>query len=134
MKLLVKHFLLWRAASHDIQGGILDPADPMFIKKKRLLLASGEQNHFRILHESWWPQELPTTIELQEGLRNLENVNYKVDYVITHCCSTSLQNKLCRGIQGVYQSDILTDYFDDLEKKLQFNHWYFVIITVYKYC
>lgn len=90
-----------------------------------MLLASGEQNHFRILHESWWSQELPTAVELQEGLRNLENVNYKVDYVITHCCSTSLQNKLCSGIPGVYQPDILTDYFDDLEKKLQFNHWYF---------
>lgn len=118
-------FTFGGAASHDIQGGILDPADPMFIKKKRMLLASGGQNHFRILHESWWSQELPTAIELQDGLRNLENVNYKVDYVITHCCSTSLQNKLCSGIPDMYQPDILTDYFDDLEKKLQFNHWYF---------
>ena len=38
--------------------------------------------------ESWWPQELPTEGELQEGLRNLERYHYEVDYVITHCCGS----------------------------------------------
>lgn len=118
-------FAFGGAASHDIQGGILDPSDPEFTKKKKMLRASEEQKSFRVLHESWWPQELPTETELQEGLHNLESINYKIDYVITHCCSTSLQNKLCNGMLSIYQPDILTDYFSSLEKKLQFSHWYF---------
>lgn len=118
-------FTFGGAASHDIQGGILDPSDPDFAKKKKMLNSSENEKPFRVLHESWWPQELPTETELQEGLHNLESINYKVDYVITHCCSTSLQNKLCNGMLSIYQPDILTDYFNGIEKKLQFSHWYF---------
>ena len=66
---------------------------------------------------------------MQEGIRNLEKVNYKVDYVITHCLASSIQGKLERyfGVDAsihLYEKDILIEYFDRLEKKLQYKYWY----------
>lgn len=111
-------FTFGGASSHDVQGGILDRNDPDFIKKRkemrRLKLA------YRILDESWWAQELPSEEEMQTGIRNLENVRYHVDYVISHCLSGSMQKKM--GMEKA--EDVLTQYFDKLEEKLKYKHWY----------
>lgn len=55
---------------------------------------------YRIIGESWWSQELPSEEEMQEGLLNLQKTDYKVDYVITHCCATELQNKIMSYVDG----------------------------------
>ena len=70
-------FTFGGASSHDIQGGILDRQTVDFAEQKR----RADRNYppYRILQESWWPQELPTEGELQEGLRNLERYHYEVD-------------------------------------------------------
>lgn len=72
---------------------------------------------------SWWATEMPSKEELEEGVQNLEKYNFNVDYIITHCCGTSLIPMLCLG----GDSDPLTNYFDYLEFdfKLKFKHWYF---------
>lgn len=72
---------------------------------------------------SWWAREMPSQEELQEGIDNLEKVDFKVDYVLTHCCGTSLISQLVYS----YDSDTLTSFFDHLEFDfgLQFKHWYF---------
>lgn len=72
---------------------------------------------------SWWAREIPSREELQEGIDNLEKVDFKVDYVLTHCCGTSLMSQLVYS----YDSDTLTSFFDHLEFDfgLQFKHWYF---------
>ena len=80
---------------------------------------------YRILQESWWPQELPTEGELQEGLRNLERYHYEVDYVITHCCASTLQDRINAGTGRSCAPDLLTDYLETLEQKLHYRHWYF---------
>lgn len=84
---------------------------------------------YRILNISWWVQELPNDKEMEIGDFNLKRNNYQVDYVITHCGSNCLQRRLeaCYSTQFMiptYQNDILTDYFDELEEKLEFKHWY----------
>lgn len=72
---------------------------------------------------SWWDAEMPSHAELEEGISNLEKHNMAVDYVITHCCGTSLIPMLI----GNGDSDTLTSFFDHLEFdfKLDFKHWYF---------
>ena len=67
--------------------------------------------------ESWWPQELPIEGELQEGLRNLERYHYEVDYVVTHCCGSLLQERLNAGTGRSCTADLLTDYLEILEQK-----------------
>lgn len=116
-------FTFGGASSHDVQGGILNRNDCDFDYERAKALERGLP--FRILHESWWSQELPSQEEMDEGLHNLEKVNYKVDYVITHCCSSSLQQTL-GAMQGlVFEADLLTDYLQHIEDKLEYKHWYF---------
>ena len=69
----------------------------------------------------WWPEEIPSKEEMENGLRNLEKHNWKVDYVITHCLPTTF-NYIVK--KGAYKPDAITDYHEMLRGKLEFKHWY----------
>lgn len=78
----------------------------------------------RIPNVSWWVDEMPSFTEMEEGVNNLYDNDCKVDYVITHDCSTSLHDFLATHHMD---SDSLTQYLDFIEfdMGLQFKHWYF---------
>lgn len=116
-------FTFGGASSHDIQGGVLDRNDPNFDADRKK--ANRRKLPYRIVHESWWKEELPNEEEMNEGRKNLEKHHYQVDYVLTHCASSGIQNILDRGPGHILQTDILTDYLQELEEKLQYKHWYF---------
>lgn len=118
-----KFFTFGGASSHDVQGGIFDKNDSDY--KEKLKRALKSMLPFRINHISWWKEELPSKKEMWEGMKNLSAHDNKVDYVITHCCATSVQEELERGPEKIYQSDYLTDYFREIEEKIQYKHWYF---------
>ena len=111
-------FTFGGAQSHDIEGGILDRNDEYFhLKKKKL---KRNKLNFRILNESWWKEELPSQEEIESAWKNLEKVKFNVDYIITHCCSEIIQQKM-----GVNESNILTQFFNNIENSITFKHWYF---------
>lgn len=112
-----KIFAFGGAKLHDIQEGILnlDEEEKIYNFRKR-------GSYFRIRDYSWWDLELPTEEEMNNGIKNLEKVNYKEDYIITHCCSTSIQAMLGGGR---YKKDILTDYLQKISEKCEFKKWYF---------
>ena len=118
-----KFFTFGGASSHDVQGGILNRNDCDFDYKRRKAIYYDLP--FRIVHESWWKEELPSEEEMEEGRKNLTAHNYKVDYVITHCCATNVQTMLEKEVRHVLEADRLTDYFQELEEKLEYKHWYF---------
>lgn len=107
-----KIFAFGGAKSHDIQDGILnlDEEEKIYEYRKR-------GAYFRIRDFSWWDLELPIEEEIQNGISNLEKVNYKVDYVI----SPSIQEL----INPTYKRDILTDYLQQISEKCTFKRWYF---------
>lgn len=111
-----KFFAFGGARSHDIQEGILnlDEEEKIYDYRKR-------GAYFRIRDYFWWDLELPTKEEMQNGINNLEKVNYKVDYIISHCCLTSIQTLLNQS----YKKDILTDYLQEISEKCEFKKWYF---------
>lgn len=111
-----KIFAFGGARSHDIQDGILnlDEEEKIYEYRKR-------RAYFRIRDFSWWDLELPTNQEMENGIKNLEKVNYKVDYIITHCCPTSIQAL----INPTYKRDVLTDYLQQISEKCTFKRWYF---------
>ena len=111
-----KIFAFGGARSHDIQDGILnlDEEEKIYEYRKR-------GAYFRIRDFSWWDLELPTNQEMENGIKNLEKVNYKVDYIISHCCPTSIQAL----INPIYKRDILTDYLQQISEKCTFKRWYF---------
>lgn len=130
-------FAFGGASSHDIDDGVLDPADfesPRELRK-RVKKLEKQGKMIRVLNESWWAQELPSREEYDNALRNLERVGYKVDYVISHCAPQSVVDKLFEKVEseavlGEYvcpmpAPDELTAWFDELLTKLEFKHWYF---------
>lgn len=112
-------FTFGGASSHDVSGGILDKSNPAYPMLRHEALKNGKP--FRIRNIDWWEQELPTEEELEESRTNLLKVGYQVDYVISHCACT----KIHKGIKAYYKADILTEYFEELEEKLKYTHWYF---------
>lgn len=112
-------FTMGGAASHDIQDGILDPAALDFERtywlKRRL------RQMFRVKGVSWWAEEMPSQAEYAEAERNLERVGWKVDYIITHCCPTSIQQK----INPNFMPDNLTDFHQRIKQHCDFHYWLF---------
>jgi len=115
-----KIFTFGGARSHDIDGGILDRKDKNFKAKRKKLDA--ERACYRVNHISWWKEEAPSLEEMNEGLENLAKHDFKIDYIITHECSTYTKILLSKGF---YKADELSDYLQKIKDQTQFTKWYF---------
>lgn len=94
------------------------------IEDKRFFCFGGARSsdrHQRIEGKSWWPEEIPSMGEMNYGIDNLEKCGNEVDYIITHCCGTDIQKKICNW----YESDSLTQFFKFIDNEVVFKHWYF---------
>lgn len=111
-----KFFTFGGASSHDIKDGVLnlDETDKINEYRKR-----GAE--FRIRDFSWWDLELPTKEEMQRGIEKLKNVDYNVDYIISHCAPTNIQAL----ISSKYDKNYFTDYLQKIYEKTKFKKWYF---------
>lgn len=116
-----KFFTFGGARSHDIRGGVFDPKDPKFPQK--VLECRMKGLPYRLDRISWWREEMPSYYEIEIAEENLKKVDNKVDYIITHCTATSVQNML--GGSGLYGKDYLTDFFDRVAHETKFKSWYF---------
>jgi len=118
-----KFFAFGGASSHDIDDGILDPANYKTTKElvddynKRT--RRGEM--LRINHISWWKAEMPSQEEMDFGLKTLEEHDNKVDFIISHCFPQSV---VAVFSYGVYQPDALTRYFDLVNDRVEFSNWF----------
>ena len=88
--------------------------------------ATSIDKYIRAEGRDWWPQELPTYEELDEGFANLKRYNNKVDYIITHSCGQRAlmypQLRIAADIKSVCPESHLLSNFEDIAK---FKHWYF---------
>ena len=116
-----KVFTFGGASSHDISDGILDTEDPDFKTKKKLL--DKRRAMYRIKHLSWWKEELASKEEMEEGRKNLREHDYTVDFIVTHCCSSTTQIEI--GGEGLFQSDSQTDYLEFIKNYANFQKWFF---------
>ena len=57
---------------------------------------------------------------IDNALNNLEKVNNKVDYVITHCCDTPTVMK-----KFYFRRDICTDQLNFIDEVVEYKHWFF---------
>lgn len=112
-------FTMGGGRSHDVQDGILDPADPQF--EYDLYWKSKRFEMFRIKGVSWWPEELPDEDEYEVAIKTLEQANWEVDYVITHSAPSSIVAE----INQRYETDQLTDFLEEVRRKLKFHYWLF---------
>ena len=78
---------------------------------------------FRRLRVSWWPEEMPSTEEYEEGQQNLEKHDKKVDYILTHTCPEHVAEQM---VSYLYPGEeTLQRYFDTISKTIEFEEWYF---------
>ena len=111
-------FTMGGAASHDIQDGILDPAEPGFERRYWALRRMNAM--FRVLGHSWWSEEMPSEAEYAEAETSLERSGLRVDYVLTHCAPTSVT----KALDSSYQPDRLTDFLEMVKERCQFQRWF----------
>lgn len=114
-----KFFAFGGAQSHDIHDGVLDPVkDAEKIKEWGL----DYSKMFRVIGQSWWPQELPTWEEMEYGEKNLLEHNNKVDFIISHCAPAS---SVALIGHGAYKQDCLTKYFEEIRRKTEYQKWFY---------
>lgn len=117
-----KYFAFGGASSHDISDGIIDPVeyDDICLLKSVIRDWTIRGKMFRINHISWWELELPTQEEMDFGMKTLEENNFSVDFIISHCCPQDVASAM-----GFRMPDVLTQYFNDVAHKTRFSKWYF---------
>lgn len=110
-------FVLGGAASHDAPDGILRQG-PALRQQKRAL--NRRHARYRVEHESWWADELPSPAEYQRALASLEAARWKVDLVASHCAPTELHARLRPDLPA----DPLTDFLSHIRQKLTYGAWF----------
>ena len=113
-------FAFGGASSHDISDGILDYNDDHWREKAKEL----DKNHkymYRVKGLSWWDQELPTEDEMQNGIINLTDCGWDVDYIITHTPPASIIALLGHGL---YEQDRLTTYLEDIRSQTYYERMF----------
>ena len=73
---------------------------------------------------SWFPEEMPTAEEFEEGWNNLENVDFSVDYILTH--SAPREVAAAMGYGEMSDGEIaLRQYLQRVADEADFEAWYF---------
>lgn len=118
-----KFFTFGGANSHDIEDGILEIDDPN-LKSKKKSLAKLNKYRYRINHESWWKEEMPSKEEMILGKDNLFKNNNEINFIVSHDCPSIVLNKL-DSCSNDYKSDKLNEYFDEIANNNKFDIWLF---------
>ena len=74
---------------------------------------------------TWWKEEMPNQEEYNEGVRNLEFNDWKVDYVITHTCPSEIQEILKERFNKDLELTEVNRYLSEIDLKTSYKHWYF---------
>ncbi|MFW6002540.1 MAG: metallophosphoesterase [archaeon] len=79
-------------------------------------------------HTSWWEQELPNKREIDFAISQLETVDNKVDFVITHSAPQDLINEIAfrqRWMRGTDEEKPLTDFLNWVQENVEYKEWHF---------
>jgi len=97
------------------------------IDKNTFFIMGGAKSIDRIYRtegESWWPEEVPSVAEKQFGLTQLQQYDWKIDYVITHTAPSSIIRSL-PYIDYWKMKDKTSNYLDKINNSLKFKRWFF---------
>ncbi len=115
-------FVFGGGESHDIVDGVLNQEDypdrETLIRDVNLRTARGQ--FLRVNHVDWWKEELPTDEEMTHALENLAGHNNKVDFVLTHSAPREIST-----LAGTTETNILTEFLDEVMERITFEKWYF---------
>ena len=115
------HHIVKDKIIHLMRGQIFN------IDGQTIFTMGGAQSHdIEIRQEwiNWWRAELPSFQEYETAINNLEKNNWKVDYVLTHCCSSSGAKELLQESYNSADESLLEAFFEGLTKNLIYDRWY----------
>lgn len=95
------------------------------IENKRIFTFGGGHSQdydFRRDGDKWWEREQPTHEEIMEGITNLRQYDYKLDYIITHEPPASLKD--CLGVDVLQRLEVHA-FFEDVIKTCHYRKWFF---------
>lgn len=92
--------------------------------KKIFTFGGGHSQDFEFRNEGtkWWKREQPTHEEIREAIKNLEEHENCVDYIITHEPPVSL--KECLNVDVLQRLEVHA-FFEDIIKACTFRKWFF---------
>jgi DNA repair exonuclease SbcCD nuclease subunit len=105
---------------HLMRGEIFTIED-----KKFFAFGGGDSvdKQYRTENISWWAREMPSNEEYENGLNNLALHDNKVDYIITHSCSSKTFHKISQKYYMLPIHSSINQYFDIIEEKVKFKKW-----------
>lgn len=86
--------------------------------------AHSHDRHLRKPGKSWWPQEVPNTVERAHAKAKLQSAGWKVDYVLSHDAPADAHRVLYEGISGSLP-DEYNRWLQSVADKLEFKRWFF---------
>ena len=106
---------------HLMRGQVFTIEDNTFFTFGGALSIDKEMRRENI---TWWAREEASYEEQEEGLKNLEKYNNKVDYILTHTCPDELINIMFP--EAKYKANSVTGkYLDYISKIASYRKWYF---------
>lgn len=93
------------------------------IKGKTFFTMGGAQSqdkYSRKEGKSWWPQELPSNQEYEEGFYNLDNHFNRVNYILTHSAPNTVLDVMGYG----YEHDKLSCYLESVVSSVKFDEFF----------
>ena len=88
-------------------------------------------SYMRSPHRSWWPEELPSREEYDEGKKNLDAHDRKVDVILTHTCNIETIKLLAAydrysSIKPATAEEAPRNYFlEDVRETVTYKRWFF---------
>lgn len=79
---------------------------------------------YRIEGESWFPEEIPSYAEYEEGWSNLERAGFRVDYILTHTGPREVVAYMGYGELSDDEVE-LRQYLQRVADNTDFTAWYF---------
>lgn len=115
-------FAFGGAASHDVDAGIMDPADFQDEREFKAEYArmSARPGSFRVRHVSWWDQEEygpEIRAQAEYAARQAGNA---VDAIVTHTCPSSVHAAL-----GFHGHGTTEDFLEGIRGQVSYADWFF---------
>jgi len=81
----------------------------------------------RTIGQSWWPEEEPSYKEFKLAFENLDKVDNKVDYILSHNGPRSILDVYIKenAFRMYEKSDSVETFLDVISKETSFNNHYF---------
>lgn len=87
----------------------------------------GEKAAESVAHKWWWPQEVPTTDEINYAMKNLSKYNDKIDYIITHDCPLDTKDILYCSTFDMYgniRANKVSAMLQSIANITDYTHWF----------